>query len=61
MATSSPSIDALSKDERSIIVAALQLKSASVSRAAKAETNPAVAEIRAREIAAIEALALRFR
>lgn len=63
MATSHPSvsIDSLTKDERAIIVAALQLKSASVSRAGKAETNPAVSEIRVREVAAIEALSLRFR
>lgn len=60
MATS-VSIDALSKDERSLVVAALQLKAASVTRAVKAESNPAIAEIRSREVAAIDALIVRFR
>lgn len=62
MATASNvSIDSLSKDERSFVVSALQLKAASIARAEKAESNPAVAEIRARERAAVEALVLRFR
>lgn len=62
MANSSPvSIDSLSKDELNLVVSALQLKVASVSRAAKAESNPAVSEIRVREVAAIEALIVRFR
>lgn len=60
MASSSPSIDSLSKDERAIVVAALDLKAASVSRAARSESNPAVVEIRAREHAAIQALIARF-
>lgn len=55
------SIDSLSKDERGLIVSALQLKAASIARAEKAEANPAVAEIRVRERAAVEALVLRFR
>lgn len=61
MATIPVSIDALSKDERAIVVSSLQLKAASVARAAKAESNPAVAEIRSRELAAIEALVSLFR
>lgn len=61
MATASPSIDSLSKDERSLIVSALQLKAASIARAAKSEPNPAVAEIRIREGLAVDALVLRFR
>lgn len=61
MATASVSIDSLSKDERSLVVSALQLKLASISRAAKSEANPAVAEIRVREGAAVEALIGRFR
>lgn len=54
------SIDQLTKDERAIVAAALELKSSSVSRAAKAEKNAAVAELRQREILAINALIARF-
>lgn len=61
MATaSSVSIDLLSKDERSLVVSSLKLKLASIERSAKAESNPAVAEIRVREAAAVSALIARF-
>lgn len=60
MATAPVSIDSLSKDERAIVVAALTLKAASISRSIKAESNPAVKEIRVREGAAIDALIARF-
>lgn len=54
-------VDALSKDERAVVVAALELKRASVARAAKSEPNAKIAELRSVEIAAIEALIVKFR
>lgn len=62
MATSDKvtSIDSLSKDERALVVASITLKMASVARAAKGEANPAVAELRNREYAALNQLAVRF-
>ena len=61
MATSSPSIDSLSKDERVMIVDALKLKHASVLRAFRAESNADIAEIRRLESIKIDSLILRFR
>lgn len=54
------SIDDLHADERAIVVAALKLKLQSVERAMRAETNAAVRELRSKEVAAINALVLRF-
>ena len=54
-------VDALSKDERAIVVAALELKRASVARAAKSEPNAKIVELRSVELAAIDALVLKFR
>ena len=54
------SIDDLHADERAIVVAALKLKLQSVERAMRSEANAAVRELRSKEIAAINALVLRF-
>lgn len=55
------SVDALSKDERALVVASLELKVSSVVRAFRAEANPEVREARVREKAALESLIHRFR
>lgn len=54
-------VDALSKDELAIVVAALELKRASVARAAKSEHNAKIVELRSVELAAIDALVRKFR
>lgn len=61
MATTPATIDSLSKDERALVVASLELKKASVLRAAKAASNPAIQEILSREASAIDVLVIRFR
>lgn len=54
------SIDDLHADERAIVVAALKLKLQSVERAMRSEANAAVRDLRAKEVAAINALIARF-
>ena len=54
-------VDNLSKDERALVVAALELKRASVARAAKSEPNAKIVELRSVELAAIDALIIKFR
>lgn len=66
MATSSvsnvaSSVDLLSAVERSIVVRALELSLASTKRAVNAERNPEVRDIRAKDLASIEALIVKFR
>lgn len=56
----SVSIDSLSKDERILIVAALQLKAASVKRAMRASSPPFTA-LHESDLARFESLILRFR
>lgn len=53
-------VEDLSSDDRKIVVAALELKMSSVMRAAKSESNSAVAELRQKEYATLLALANRF-
>lgn len=64
MATSSSvasSVDVLSSVERSIVVAALQLKLQSIGRAGKAASNPAIRSALAAEGADVESLIVKFR
>lgn len=61
MATEKVSIDSLSSAERALVVASLELKIASVVRAFRSESNPAVREARSQEQAALEVLVHRFR
>lgn len=56
-----PSLNDLSAEDRLVVVSALELKAASVLRAQRAESNPAVAQIRGQEYAALQSLAARFR
>lgn len=55
-----PSVDQLSKAERSVIVAALVLKRASIMRAAKSETNSEVVQIRSKEVDEVNNLIQKF-
>lgn len=60
MATDKVSLDSLSRDERKLVVTALELKGSSVQRAMKAEPDDLVKERRAQTLAAINALIHRF-
>lgn len=53
-------VDSLSKEERETVCRALGLKLQSVKRAYQAEMNPAIREIRAKEMDAISALMFRL-
>jgi len=53
-------IDELSKEDRALIVSALELMAARVFRACKAEKNDAIAELRSKEYSAIMDLSRRF-
>lgn len=53
-------VEELSAAERQMIVGAIELKVASVIRAAKGEKNPTIAELRAKEAAQLNALAIKF-
>lgn len=55
------SVNELTVGEREVIRACISLKMASVSRAAKGEANPAIAELRKKEYAELESLLIRFR
>ena len=55
------SIDSLTSDERKLVVSSLELKKASVKRAANSETDDLVHERRMQTVAAIDALINRFR
>lgn len=59
MATA-PTADSLSKEERSLVVAALVMKRASIIRATKAETNAEVVKIRAKEVDEVNNLINKF-
>lgn len=60
MANATPSVDQLSKAERSVIVSALVLKRSSIMRSAKAETNSEVVQIRSREVDEVNNLIQKF-
>nr|QJB19292.1 MAG: hypothetical protein [Microvirus sp.] len=60
MATAVTSVDALSVNDRKVIIAALDLKAASCSRAARAASNEIVADAYRKEADAIQALIVRF-
>lgn len=62
MATSDKvtSVDALSKDERAIVVSALILMGSSLSRAIKSERDEVVKERRIQSLAQIDVLKARF-
>lgn len=60
MATAS-NVDSFTKEERKLVIAALELKRASVVRAAKAASNDAVAAALQAEAAAIDTLIFRVR
>lgn len=52
--------DTLSKEERSLVVAALVLKRSSIMRAVKSETNAQVVEIRSKEVDEVNRLITKF-
>lgn len=63
MATASTvatSVDVLSPEERKVIVNALDLKSAALSRAARAATNSVVADAYRKEADDVQRLVLKF-
>ena len=60
MATASVTVDSISREERSLVVAGLVMKRASILRASKVETNSAVIEIRAKEVDEINKLITKF-
>jgi len=60
MATTVVSADAISKEERSLVVSGLIMKRASILRASKVETNSQVIEIRAKEVDEINKLITKF-
>lgn len=55
-----PTIDSLSKDERKLIVSAIDLKIASLIRAARAESDDTIRELRTKQIESMETLSRRF-
>ena len=64
MATSSnvaASVDVLTPAERAVVVESLELRVAQLRRAMNAETDPDVKAIRAKAMAAVEALIVKFR
>lgn len=64
MATASnvaASVDVLTSAERAVVVESLELRVAQLRRAMNAETDPDVKAIRAKAMAAVEALIVKFR
>lgn len=64
MATASSvatSVDVLSAAERAVVVESLELRVAQLRRAMNSESDPDIKAIRAKAIAAVEALAVKFR
>lgn len=55
-----PTVDQLTKAERSVIVAALVMKRASIMRSAKSETNSEVVQIRSKEVDEVNNLIQKF-
>lgn len=53
-------LDSLSKDERFLCIASMQLKHAAVERAIRAETNDAIKSIREAELANLSNLIRKF-
>lgn len=64
MATASTvatSVDVLSAAERAVVVESLELRVAQLRRAMNSESDPDIKAIRVKAIAAVEALAVKFR